>query len=449
MAPAAFLRGSGAWPADGWWKALGDPKLDALIDLALRENPTIKAAEARARQAIQQAEAVSATTSPVLGASSEIGEQRFSARYFTPPAYAGRGEQYGRASLDFSYDFDFWNRNGAGLQAALGQERAARAESAQSRLLLSSAIAQTYVGYAADVGRLAAAERIAAARAEQLRLTASRVAAGLDDPSQRERAAQRAEAAALDAERLRQGLELTRNLVMALLGRSDVPQDMFSPAPALLDADPGVADVPAELPLQLVARRPDLAAQLARIDSAASQIDAARAEFYPSVNLAAYVGVQSIGLGQLLSKDAAIASFGPAIRLPILNGGRLRANLSAREAERDMAIELYNQSLVNAVREVADQLTQMRRLDEQRRVLARELDALAKIERAGEQRLAKGLDNKLALLEARSQHSLGEAQMIDLRASRLNARIGLVKALGGGWIAPAAGAASEQKGSKP
>src|SRR5204862_2082227 len=135
--------------------------------------------------------------------------------------------------------------------------------------------------------------------------------------------------------------------------------------PAASSARPFV--LTSTLPAELLGRRPDLVARLARVEAAQQDIASAKAEFYPNVNLIAFVGLQSLGGAGFLSAASRMMGFGPAVSLPIFDAGRLRANLAGRNADYDIAVEQYNQTLADAMRDVVDQLASHQSVDEQRR----------------------------------------------------------------------------------
>jgi NodT family efflux transporter outer membrane factor (OMF) lipoprotein len=434
LVPAQWFEATGAWPTDGWWRELDSPSLDRLIETALANSPPIAVAAARLRSAEQASAATAALNAPVVSAGGDASLQRFSRNYFIPPPYAGRNFGVGDATLDASLDLDFWGRNRAALQAALGQQAALKAELAQARLMLSSAIAQTWMVARVDGLRRTQAGELLAERRINRELAQRRVEAGLEPMSSLHRARAAEQDARLLIEQLDQSLALARNQISALVGAGPVGEDWAQSGNADLQRLlAGYEEPPARLPLQLVGRRPDLAAQLARIESARANIEVARAEFYPSVNLAAFVGLQSVGLNQLLTNNSLISSVGPAVKLPILNGGRLRAALAGREADYDAIVANYNQLLVQAVREVTDSLTILQRVRAQSDVLRAQLESQRGLEKGALRRFEQGLEPRSALCEARIGRLTTELALTDLRATRALARISLIRALGGGY----------------
>jgi NodT family efflux transporter outer membrane factor (OMF) lipoprotein len=187
------------------------------------------------------------------------------------------------------------------------------------------------------------------------------------------------------------------------------------------------------VPADLLGRRPDVVASRWRVEAAGRDIAAAKAGFYPDVNLTALIGVQSVSLSKLLESGSAIPTAGAALRLPILEGGRLRGALAGRDAEYDQAVEQYNQALSDALREVVDQLASLRSVQAQRG----EADAaLASAEEAyalAVTRYKAGIGSLLQVVSVEAQVLEQRALRADLHARELSLSINLVRALGGGF----------------
>jgi NodT family efflux transporter outer membrane factor (OMF) lipoprotein len=202
-------------------------------------------------------------------------------------------------------------------------------------------------------------------------------------------------------------------------------QLQVSPQPPVLGAD-------------LIARRPDVAAALARAEAANEQVASQRAQFYPDINFSAGFGLDSISLKNFLELPSKQWSFGPALHLPIFEGGQLRAQLKGKAADRDAAIQAYNQQVIDAVREAADAATSAasigRQLTLQRQALAASTDSYD----FSQKRYGQGLGNALIVLNAETQMLAERRLEVDLRYRALDVQAQLMKALGGGWSAGAA-----------
>lgn len=419
--------------APDWWKAWGDDGLSGLIEQALQAQPSLKIAQARLARSQAAVEGEQSADGLHVNASADTTRQHFSATSIYPAPLGGSIRTLANAQVAAQWEFDFFGRHRAALDAALGQTRAAQADLQAARNLLASQVAQTWV----QLGRLLAqrevAQRALQQREQMLGLIRQRVDAGLDTRVELRQGEGALPDARQQIEQINEQIALTRHALAALVGQ---PQDRFetlTPDLSRLHA----SDLPAALPADLLGRRPDLAAARWRVEAATRGVDVARAQFYPNVNLTAFIGLSSIGLDRLVEADSRQFGAGPAIRLPIFDSGALRANLRGRTADLDAAVEGYNSALLESVRDAADQLTSLQSVQRQQ---AEQAKALAVAESAYDialQRYRAGLTGQLTVLSAETtllnQRRLG----VDLRARDLVARIGLVRALGGGYTADA------------
>jgi NodT family efflux transporter outer membrane factor (OMF) lipoprotein len=422
------------WPSDGWWSAYADPQLTALIEAALIGSPTLAQAQARIAKAEAAYGATHATQLPTLefdGSLSEVKEslnQGFPAQFaqFLPRGYNSSGY----VALKFGYEFDFWGKNRAAVAAAASEVRAAEAEAAEARLALSSGIALAY----ADLGRLFAerdvAERSAQLKEETAGLVSRRVENGLDTRAELKQAeagapAARAQIAAVDEE-----IAQTRNRIAALLGAGP-DRGLVIERPAAVQVK--AFGLPAHLAAELLGRRPDLVAARWRAEAAARRVGVARAQFYPNINLVAYIGQQALFANLLFKGSSQIGSVGPAVTLPIFEGGRLRAQMRGARADYDAAVASYEATLIQALQELADTAASARaltaRLKESRTALAADEEAY-KLTRL---RYEGGLANYQSVLLAEDAVLQARVIVADLDSRAFTLDVQLVQALGGGF----------------
>lgn len=204
--------------------------------------------------------------------------------------------------------------------------------------------------------------------------------------------------------------------------------------PPALTAIQSVA-VPAALPADLLGRRPDVAAARWRVEAATKDVAVARTQFYPNVSLNAFVGLSSLGLDNFIEAGSKEWGLGPAIRLPIFDSGRLRANLRGKSADLDAAIESYNSALIDAVHDAADQLASTASIDRQLSEQAKAQEAAEGAYAIARQRYEAGLGNYLNVLTAETNVLAQRRQAVDLAARRLDNQVALMRALGGGYQA--------------
>ncbi len=417
------------WPEARWWSAWGDAQLDAVVDQALAGAPSLRAAEERLRLARTAIEATRAVEKPQAQLSVEMTDQRFTANGLIPPPLAGAIEWNNSAQVGASFELDLFGRRRAELDAAIGQARAAQADAQAARVLLASQVAASYV----DLARLVEAQRIAAesqAQREQvLALVRQRIGAGLDTRVELRQAEGLVAQSRVEIEALAEAAARTRHALAELAEQGPRAFDALSPSLAPIRSAP----LPEALPADLLGRRADLVAQRWRVDAATKQVDAARAQFYPDVNLVAFVGLSSLGLDRFIEAGSRTYGVGPALHLPLFDGGRLRAQLDARRIDVDAAVDAYNGTLLRALREVADEVTSLRSIERQQQA---QVEATSAAEAAYElalQRYQAGLGNFLVVLTAQTNVLAQRRAASDLKARHLASEIALARALGGGY----------------
>jgi NodT family efflux transporter outer membrane factor (OMF) lipoprotein len=419
-----------AWPATDWWKAFGDTRLDALIDEALSGSPTLMVAEARTRKALAAADTAKAPLYPQVEGSFSSIRERFSDQGLTPPPAAGTWGTVNQLQAALGWELDFFGKNRSAYESALGEARAAEVDLHAARLALSTAIAQAYVELQRAYLQLDVAQRALAEREQIYALTRDRNDAGIDSRLELKQAESALPATREEIVRLQEAIQLTRNQLAALLGQGpDRGLSIARPAATAL----APAALPSTVPAELLGRRPDLVAQRWRVESARKEIDSAKAEFYPNVNLLAFIGLQSLGGAGFLSAASRTLGAGPAITLPIFEGGRLRANLAGKDAEYDIAVDRYNQTLADAMRDVVDQLASFRSVDLQRREQEQALATTQEAYDLALLRYREGIGNYLQVLSAEQPWLSQQSLDADLRARELALSINLARALGGGY----------------
>ncbi|HEV8553522.1 MAG TPA: efflux transporter outer membrane subunit [Casimicrobiaceae bacterium] len=419
-----------AWPASDWWRSFNDSQLDQLIDEALVGSPTLKIAAARTRKALAFADNARSGLYPQVNADLEITRERFSERGAAPPPFAGSWNTLHQLQATLNWELDFWGKNRAAYESALGQARATAVDAYAARLALSSNIAQAYVQLQRAYLQLDVAEATLKEREQLYALTRERNAAGIDSRLELKQAESALPATREQIAQLQETIQLMRNQLAALLGQGpDRGLAIARPAATALAA----VALPSTLPAELLGRRPDLIAQRARVEAAQKDIASAKAEFYPNVNLMAFVGLQSFGGAGFLSAASRMMGFGPAVSLPIFDAGRLRANLAGKNADYDIAVEQYNQTLAEAIRDVVDQLASFRSVDEQRRQQVQAQSTAQEAYDLALLRYREGIGNYLQVLSAEAPLLTQQGLDADLRSRQLTLAINLIRALGGGF----------------
>lgn len=426
LAPPAA---TAALPTATWWQALGDARLNALIAQALQGSPSLAASRAR----FEHAAALATASSTAGGVHGSLGldatRQRYSANGLVPAPVAGHTYDSGNFQAGLSWSPDFFGRHAAELEAALGQARAAQADSAAAANQLAAQVARSYVALARVLAQRDVAARTLAQRQQLLDLSQQRTRAGLDSQVELTQAQAALPEARTQIEMLDEQATLARRTIAVLCGQAPETQQALQPRLAQL----ALQDVPAQLGADLLGRRPDIVAARWRVEAAGESIQLARADFYPDINLTAFVGLNALGLDQLLQGSSRQMGVTPALRLPIFDGTRLRAQLRGRQAELDTAIAQYNGAVLEAVKQAGDAIASVQSLGRQQVLQA---ESVAKSEQAYDfavQRYRAGLTGQMTVLQTETQVIAQRHLAVDLQARQLDTRIALMHALGGGW----------------
>lgn len=430
---------AGEWPRSEWWKRYQDDQLSGLITRGVKDAPAMVVARERVKLSGAAAQSVEASTGPRVGMMGEVDREGVSKNGFLGPFYhdmpaAGfTGPYYteGTIGLQGGYTFDPWGKDKALVQAALGSKRAQEAELAETRLVLSARIAQTYYQYQSVQATLAVLEQSRGLLDERDAGYHARLGRGLEERG----AADLVHAKLLDMEGqiqdVRQAGLLLREQLRCLVGAG--PDDFPELRPVTL---PTVADEPLPpLGFELLARRPDLQAMRWYVQASLSQVKAARAAFYPEFDIRAFFGFNSLHTNDLLKKESRQMNLMPGFTLPLFDSGRLNANLAKTRAQSNLTIASYNQAVVDAVRQVAQCGIELDGLKRQLGLQEAELEAHKSALAGIQAKHDRGLVDRVTRAEAGLPVLSEEAKRIQLRQRQILAEINLIRALGGGFHA--------------
>ncbi|GAA4333028.1 efflux transporter outer membrane subunit [Variovorax defluvii] len=415
-----------------WWLGFGDAQLDGLVAQALRGNPNLQVARARLDKARSAVGVADAAGKPHLDGQLDLTRQKFSANGIYPAPLGGSIRNLGTLQLNAGWELDFFGKNRTAVESAIGTSNAAAAEAEAARVLLASNVARAYVQWARLDDQLAVAGRTLSQREETLRLVRDRVSAGLDTRLEQFQSEGGLPQARQQIEALNEQVAIARNALDALVGQPGATHSLA--APKLGNLRP-IALQPT-LPADLLGRRADIAAARWRVEAASSDVANAKTQFYPNINLVAFAGFSAIGFGQLTKAGSEQWGVGPAVRLPIFEAGRLRANLRGKTADLDAAIESYNATVLDAVRDVADQVASAQSIARQQAEQAASQRAAESAYDIAVQRYGAGLGNYLNVLAAETTVLAERRQAVDLAARAFETQVGLARALGGGWQPP-------------
>jgi len=417
-------------PDAQWWKAFGDPQLDRLVTKLLAGNPTLQGALARIRAAEAELSVARTGEYPNLNIDANQTRQLLSNDYLYPRPFGGSWQWVGDAEARLRWSLDFWGKQAALIERARSAGQAAALDASAAKQALAGQFALSYVDLLLAWENIDIAQQTVAERQAILDLTQSRVTAGLENEASLEQAKALLATARMELRRSQAERDLGIHAIAALVGEgANFYDEIARPAAAVENALP----LPEHLPADLLARRPDILAAHARISAALHGRDAAHADFYPNIDLAAAIGFQAVGLDKMFTGDALVASAGPAIHLPVFDAGRIRAQYALATADLDAAVADYNGAVVAAVRQTADALTQVASLVDQRRQQQLALDSAARAFDLAKERYRLGLSGQIPMLTAEATLLSDRREMAALLSRAASQRITLLLAMGGGF----------------
>lgn len=437
MSAAAPLAGvpantDAAWPGATWWQRYHDEQLNDLEARALQTAPTLAVARARFDLAARSVDVARADGGASVNGSAQVQRERLSENGIIPSKFLGFN-WYGQGDLgaSFNYDFDFWGAHGAAISAATDRTRAAAAERDAAASMLTAAVADAYFGWQADQARLDIARFLFDNAQKGQRIAAARVKQDIDSPDNLHQADIVVAATREQVVGLEGAVAIRHAALAALIGIA--PEQLgdlkIVPLPA------AASGLPANAGLDLIARRPDVAASRWRVEAALKDTDVARAAFYPDISLSAMAGLSSIDLSKILSPGSAVFAAGPALHLPIFEGGRLRARFGVSQAALAAAVADYRSTVNDAARDVSTQALTLRQALDRAQAQSAQLDAAGKLFDAARNRMDRGLiDARPVIIAGANLATLKDTQ-IQLNGTALAAEIALTRALGGGFHA--------------
>lgn len=441
-------------PDAEWWRAFRNDELTGLIERALQQNHDVKRAVARvleSRAAVMSAAAGLYPQVNLQGSYSSLAVSKNTLAGLGlarggqpgPQVFATPGSTFNlwNGSVDLRWELDFWGRIRRGEEAALAEVGANEQDARAVALSLISDLGQSYFRIRELDEQIEIAARTVAVRQETLDIIKKRASVGLAsdlDVARTEVLVAEAEGAIPDLTRNR-ALELHRLEVLtgSAAGTLDLPRKTLRAAVTQ-------PDIPVGLPSQLLERRPDILQSESTLIAANARIGQARAYFFPTLSITGQGGLQSAEFANWFSGNSWNYSIGPSITLPIFLGGTNVARLDQAESRYQQMLEGYQQTILQAFREVADLLVSLNSRAEQ---LARQREQLTAARTAvtlATVRYRKGLVNYLDVLDAQRVLLSAETQVVLTERARLTDMVSLFKALGGGWTQSASAISPSQ-----
>jgi len=419
------------WPDTQWWKRYEDPQLTRLIEQALKDGPSLQVAAAHigtARAALQRDTSEKGIN---VGLNATTSRTLYSADGFFPPPIGGAYYTETTVEAAARYDFDWWGKHKSAIAASLGEVNARQAEFAQAERTLSTAVAERYFALQGANARLSNMQELLSIQRDSLADSQRRVDHGVANNNSAHIAEFGLATLSKQMAQLETQISLEREALRALLGAD--AQALTDLTPVSLPQAPSA--LPSRLGIELLARRPDLQAARWRIEASLNRIEATQAAFYPDINLTAFFGSDVLSLNQLFNTAARTMAIAPVLTLPLFDSGRLKAALAAARGQRNEMIADYNQSVVHAVEEVAQNGAAVQGLQNQYAQQIASETATNAILRSTKERYDHGLAGRNALLTAELIVREQQDVNIQLKTQLLLADVDLIKALGGGYVA--------------
>jgi len=424
-----------------WWSSFNDPTLSSLVQQSAQQNLDVKQAVLRIAEAQAQTAIVAGGLWPNVSANASWSRQRLSTNTPNgaifglnfpglPPTLVNPYNQY-QVGLGASWTLDLFGTQRRSIEAANAQTEAA-VEGAHAALLsLVSDVAATYIDLRGAQLRREILQRSLATQRDILQLTRDRRNAGLTSDLDVENA--KAEVGTTQAEVPLADRQITVDI-------NELSELMARPPEALraeleqAQAVPAVPpSVPIGLPSDLARRRPDVREAEANLHAATAEVGVAISNYFPQLTLTAAGGFQSEGLSQLVDTASRFASFGPAIQLPIFEGGRLHATVQLQKVEAKEAAVAYAQTVLTALNQVENALAAYGTDQQRRASLQTAATASRNARMLASQRYQSGVASFIDVLDAERTEEENELSLADARTAVSADLVQLYRALGGGW----------------
>ncbi|MEO8402811.1 MAG: efflux transporter outer membrane subunit [Gammaproteobacteria bacterium] len=409
-----------------WWRILKDPALNHLIDVALNDSPTLQNAESRVRFAQQIAAGTNASLWPAIDANASVARRKFTANTFFPPPFGGNTFTQGVVGLNFNYEFDFWGKNRETFAAKMSQAEFARANVLATRLVLTTALATTYLQLQSNLLQLSLAQKILQERSATFNIIKDRTQNDIASEIPLTLANTDLQKAKIRVSSYREAVALSQHQLAVLMGKNALVSHVDT-----VSFHQRRLTIPRVIPANLLAQRPDVLAARSEMEVYAHEVNAAKARFFPNINLQAIFSMQSFGLNKLFEPSSQDYIAGAAIDLPIFDAGKRRANLGVQYAAFDEAVTQYNQTILVALRQTADQLSILHARDSELTAQSSAVRSMENNVKLTSSRFHHGIVDYTDVLRAKSILLEQQTLQIQLQTQRQQAVIALVKALGG------------------
>lgn len=426
--PSAFKGGSSGQTVDrpDWWTVFGDSTLSSLVQQIDDQNLTLRAALARTNQAYAALGVERGALFPAADLGGFISRNRNSGADLGGNFLGGYNTQY-RSSLGVGWEIDLWGRVRSLVESRKAEAEAAGALENDVKLALQAQLVRSYHALRFLDEERRVLQAAVATREQNLKLAEDRFRGGLTSEldvarAETELATTRAELARLQAPRTK-----SENAIAVLVGRA--PSDFeLAPRKARLS----LPQVRSGLPMEALSHRPDIAATQQTLRGANAEVGVAIAEFLPLFSLTGSGGLSSISSTNFLQWSSRQFNIGPEVSLPLFQGGRLRSGLKRARARHEEAVADYQQTVLEALREVEDALADLAALRTESSTQAGAVRASTRALDLSTQRYKEGLVSFIEVVDALREQLTAERRAVQIRGQQFEATTQLIQALGGG-----------------
>ena len=420
----------GEWPEDKWWEIFQDPALGKLVETALAENFSLHSVAARVRRAKAESDMVRSKLLPQLDAIFNVMWTYLGKEVLKVFPNLSSNFQFYTGALTFNYEFDFWGKNQKMFAAALGEVAVQNALYQQAKISLSVTLALQYYQLQATAAKMRMFSELLENRKKQLELIVLRNKYQIDNTIDINKIKGEVIALQESLAAIKEALEMDKSALLTLIGKN--PTDSLD-VPICWHASHCPFELPKEIGMNLLARRADLSAEMARVKKSANLVGVAITEFYPNISLGGFAGLLSPEWNGFFSAKGVSAGMLPMLQLPIFHGGKIRANLREKIATYEMQVEEYNDLLINAANEVVSGITRLMGVNEQIGYHTEQVAVLRQNYELTDLKYREGITSLLTTLQVKEKWLWMEMQQIELERMKYESVILLVKALGGGF----------------
>lgn len=414
-----------------WWEQLGDPVLNHLVEQSVQGNLDLKIALANIEQFMGQYGSTRANLFPQIFGSGDYVHAQPSSGGGDPLSSGGNKDEvdYARLGASMNWELDVWGRlrraNEAARADLLGQEAIKRAVI----LTLVSQVAQTYISLRELDKNLAITQNIVDSLKEERRIAKVRFDEGYTSELELEQVDSEYQRRSAFIPLYEQQIAITENALNVLLGRNP------GPIPRGLTLDElKVPAVPAGLPSDLLAQRPDIQQAEQELIAANARIGVARAQYFPTISLTGDIGQMSTQVATLFVPGANFWTVGSALLTPIFTAGKIAGQVQSAEAVQKAAVANYQRSILSGFREFENALVSSNKTKLQKESQSKRVAAVQKYFNLSRRRYDEGYTDYITVLDSIRQLFDAQIDLIQTQSANFTAIIGLYRAMGGGWI---------------